>query len=339
MRRWKVEIADSVLELRRQLAALHAEPVLSKGAARRGGASEGAAGAPGVLVAPALLKNRPAGAWDLFQDQTPLSFSGATGRAETWWPPALATAGEGAPELAPYGSWTGQLDRCELVRDLSRVVNVNGNALSAVEVEYAVKVLEALEQSAQKENLDSAFRCAVDLLRRFPNWAAPYFKAGLLLLAIERAAALRQANAEVARMRTVSAETLQDGESTVVPEPVADHDGGSLGDAARQAAREAALYTETASATGDEMAAEVAASRAPLVEQATLMQAANFFRCAAEIEPENRHLLGLTDLTLRLASGVYVPRTSVLRDPALYPRTLGDAVALALLDSAGNVST
>ena len=36
MRRWKVEIADSVLELRRQLAALHAEPALSKGAARRG---------------------------------------------------------------------------------------------------------------------------------------------------------------------------------------------------------------------------------------------------------------------------------------------------------------
>jgi hypothetical protein len=331
MRRWKVEIADSVLELRRQLAALHAEPALSKGAARRG-PEESAARV--TLVAPALLKERPAGAWDLFQEQTPLSFSGATGRAEAWWPPALAAAGaEGSTELAPYGSWTGQLGRCELVRELSRVANVNGNALCAVEVEYAVKVLEALEQSAQKENLDAAFRCAVELLRRFPNWAAPYFKAGLLLLAIERAAALLQAAAAAAQRRSAPAPTLQDGDGSVEPEPVGDLDGGSLRDAARQAARDAALYTEAASATGDETAAEAAASRAPLVEQATLMQAANFFRCAAEIEPENRHLLGLMDLALRLASGVYVPRTSVLRDPALYPRSLGDALALALLDS------
>jgi len=61
-------------------------------------------------------------------------------------------------------------------------------------------------------------------------------------------------------------------------------------------------------------------------------EASHFFRCAVSCEPNNRHLACLIDLVLRYSTGIAVPKSHRYRDIGLFPRSLGDAVAIALIE-------
>ncbi|GBG28414.1 Hypothetical Protein FCC1311_046372 [Hondaea fermentalgiana] len=330
-----------------------------------------------VLV-PSLVAETTDPSWrfNLFQTPSPLKFSQATGRSADWKPPHLLTwsswlegrenndsqesngQDSGAQEVlarAPFASWTGIIDRVELVSILKRCVNCHGQQLVEREIEYAVKMFESLEQSMQREQWDSSFRCAVDLVWRFPNFALAYFKAGLCLAlrmrnrqttkrhrAQDTNGNASSANSSAAENGAAGTRNAQGGTNLSVSDRMHasfEHAYGNVSNLVKSLdpTRSAQADGTAAGAMDDDgVEAEMLKrskddySLSPLV----LEEIAHFWRCASLIEPHNSHLNGLIDLALRLSTGVFVSRIHMYRDPGLFPRSLGDAVALALLEQA-----
>jgi len=278
-----VDVADSVLELRKPIDKL----TKTKGSR---------AGAPLYSY---LKSSPPFGKFDMFQVVVSRVFETSTGRKREWVPPPLA--------LPNFNSWTGIIDRLELVRIGEQVVDVHGFRLADVQVEYMVKIYESIDVSMSKDNWDSAFRCCIELIRRFPNFALAYWKAGLIILA-EAVAGIKQATQNLHQGRSNGAVSTQNG-----------------------AANEEQILSNYSDQSTIQSEHPSRASNAQIIPK-TIANVAQFWRCCSMIERNNRHLSGLMDLSLRLCNSVFVPRASKYRDPSLYPRSLGDAYVFALIE-------
>jgi len=328
-----VTVPDLVLEMRRILEPLHRVGVAdapapgdsssgrpTKGRARRGSDSVPSSPAPepGPRLVASLEQDAPSGHFDLFQKHAPTTFSSATGRPEWWAPPSLV----GSPD---FMSWTGPLDRTETVKLLRHVVNVKGCALTLPEIEYAVHLLDSAEASARSEQWDAAYRCCIDLLRRYPNLSLAYFKAGLLMITAQGIPQPKRSARSTSSVNRSFTSVQPANTSTSID---AQYEFGSTATGASDADSQMNNHSDTRS---QQMGTRHVAV-APLV----LNHACNFFRCAVAAEPANRHLAGLIDFVVRLSLGMPVSRSHKYRDPALYPRSLGDAVCLAYLEKPEN---
>lgn len=234
--------------------------------------------------------------FSLFMEYAPKSYAKAVGRSNEWVPSELDTLPNETGENS-FKSYTGIISRIELVEVLKRIRNIQGDKLSIQEYEYAVWMFEAADTSMQLENWEIAYRCSVDLLRRFPNFSLAYWKAGISLL----------------MLNLIESGNLVD---TQHENSIDEHNTRSSRSSSTEQKRSSIESEHKKNIT---------------VDSKTIMEACRFFKCAVKIEPFNRALHGLIDMTLRLATGVCIPKENIYRDVALYPRSTGDAIALALI--------
>jgi len=342
--RWLVDAPDATLALRADLNKIH-------GGSRGRRAKKGN---DGQVVVPQLSLGLPEGSFDLFQSDLPMNFEEAVGREMMWSPPPLLELaldgsdvlvhsdegidGETNSDLRNEGrymfvSWTGIVDRIELMHLLKRVVNLHGQRLVDIEMTYTIKLFEALEVSMERESWEAGYRCAIDLVRRFPNFSLAYFKAGLCLALKSAASAGKQSSPP----RRTPADELEDIGKAVNAGVEKTFDGITYmmktvdpTHRLRQAQFDDDQETSLSNDTHSMPPMVASAPQKMLVPE--LDQVAQFWRCATQSEPCNRHLAGLIDFGLRVCSGVYVPRAHEYRDPGLYPRSLGDAVAFSILE-------
>mmetsp|Transcript_7865 Transcript_7865/g.14470 ORF Transcript_7865/g.14470 Transcript_7865/m.14470 type:complete len:322 (+) Transcript_7865:95-1060(+) len=304
-RKWKADVAKDLLDMRGELDKLHVPQADLSASTKKKKKKESKQPPPSST-----------GSYDLFQEVAPGTFVGASGHGESWRPPVALIHGEEGETDASFGeSWMGVLDRTEIVKSLKRVTNHNDKPLVGIEYTYATRMIETIEHNMTQENWESAYRCAVDLIRRFPNFSLAYWKAGLCLILLRG-----------------------------MPKPVSSQSQRKLHgspESSKKKGFETAYIDASTHSSFGVSSAETVDDQSEFTNIGTpdkgfkdgvLKEAALFFRCALHCEPTNVHLGGLVDLAIRQAVGIHVARASALRDPALYPRSLGDAVALAIID-------
>lgn len=338
--RLKVDVPDSILLMAFSLDAIHRK-------------DESSSSRPVIISC--LEAEHPEQNWNynLFQTQAPLKFVEATGKTATWKPPTLLTAGTwlGNEEATTarrdkkaFMSWTGVLDRVELVNILKRCVNCHGQELQEREIEYGVKMYEALEQSMQRELWDSSYRCAIDLVWRFPNFALAYFKAGLCLALKTRSRSptkrsnTRDVNGDSSPSSPSKSKAPNGPSSASVAERFTsgiDQAYGGFNNIVKSL-DPTQVFQNDGVDNPEQWDSVQTPTTPPLVglSPAILEEISHFWRCATLIEPQNCHLNGLIDLSLRLCTNLFVSRIHMYRDPGLFPRSLGDAVAFAVLENA-----
>lgn len=66
-----------------------------------------------------------------------------------------------------------------------RTLSLEKEQLSSDQVEFGVKLYEKAEKLMENEDYASAFRCFVELIRRFPGFTLGYYKCALCLLELQ----------------------------------------------------------------------------------------------------------------------------------------------------------
>ena len=75
--------------------------------------------------------------------------------------------------------------RFETVLAFLRTLSLEKKPLSSDQVEFGVKMYEKAEKLMEGEEYCSAFRCFVELIRRFPGFTLGYYKCALCLLELQ----------------------------------------------------------------------------------------------------------------------------------------------------------
>lgn len=112
--------------------------------------------------------------------------------AENWSAPPLLELLQAA-HFASALTWTGDIDRFELVKSAQRTVNRRGQPLTEDEVEYLVAEHERTESFICDGQLVEAMAVCEDIVERFPNSTLAYFKLAVLQLALLGASGMQTA--------------------------------------------------------------------------------------------------------------------------------------------------